>query len=160
MVVFDDCSLHFLHPVVSLQLYRSTIVRVFSGNNKRARPNLFSNVPSVLFELCFKPVCTIDRLCCAFQNIIFVDDRMEENSSGILRRNAIEIGNFFFLRDNKTTKIIFARVLFVFPYHFECKKTDVYPESNFYQRCLKKWIRSSNINNAISFGYFFTFSRL
>lgn len=39
----DDCSLHFLHPVVSLQLYRSAIVRVFSGNNKRARPNLLSN---------------------------------------------------------------------------------------------------------------------
>lgn len=105
MVVFDDCSLHFLHPVVSLQLYRSTIVRVFSGNNKRARPNLFSNVPSVLFELCFKPVCTIDRLCCAFQNIIFVDDRMEENSSGILRRNAIEIGNFFFYATTKQQRL-------------------------------------------------------
>ena len=45
----DDCSLHFLRPVVSLQLYRSAIVRVFSGNNKRARPNLLSNVPSLSF---------------------------------------------------------------------------------------------------------------
>lgn len=78
----DDCSLHFLHPVVSLQLYRSAIVRVFSGNNKRARPNLLSNrassfVLNFVLNPCFPCNTSIATISINNQRIIIlflVDD--------------------------------------------------------------------------------------